>query len=300
MSLSIPEWTFIRYVLFRKTIDPKTTLFLVWETCRSTVIVMDVLATILSTNLPSKYYVYPDYVVAFSRVMAGMDVYLRLHCQYYNEKGILVTHPLYTAKHYLSRSFLIDLMGALPMTMVSIAKLFGTNHETRTKGIIRLLTRPIQLYRPLSVLSYCESELHWSKASMLMKLRYTIVTAAILCICANFLLLFTCRYTSEGMDCRGHNWLYSSPLENPHQSWHVTSLQALYLTLGIYANALTGTFKAVTDNEMFFFVMMVFCLHMFRTAIIAKFTSSTVRPFVQSITVYRMSRSFRLSGGRKY
>lgn len=37
-----------------------------------------------------------------------------MHVCYYNKKGILVTHPKYTALYYLKRGFFGDLLGLLP------------------------------------------------------------------------------------------------------------------------------------------------------------------------------------------
>lgn len=37
-----------------------------------------------------------------------------MHVCYYNSKGILVTHPRYTTKNYLTRGFVGDMLGLIP------------------------------------------------------------------------------------------------------------------------------------------------------------------------------------------
>lgn len=274
------EWGFMRYIMIRKTIDPKSKFFLCWEGFRNCTIIVDVIVTLLSINLLEGYSVHSDYITGTSRFVAAIDILIRTHCQYYNHKGILVTHPLYTAKNYLQHSFLIDVMGAIPLTMLGISKLFGSNYETQTKGVIRLMTRPVLLYRPLMALNYIEKELHWSKGSLLMKIRHTAIIVVLLGIIANILMLFTCEYKTLGqrykVDCTGENWLAHSQLKADLHNPDLMFTQSLYYIVAIYGNALSGIHKTVSIGEIRFFVILVFVLHMIKIVVIAKFTSSTV------------------------
>ena len=39
------------------------------------------------------------------------SLYLGLHMAYYDNEGVLVSHPVYTASQYLTSNFAIDLLG---------------------------------------------------------------------------------------------------------------------------------------------------------------------------------------------
>ena len=43
--------------------------------------------------------------------------YIGLHTAYYNEGNVLVTHPLYTARHYFGNGFFFDLLCCFPFEM---------------------------------------------------------------------------------------------------------------------------------------------------------------------------------------
>lgn len=79
--------------------------------------------------------------------------YIRLHVGYYNKRGILVTHPKYTAIHYLSHAFFIDLLGVLPFP--DILYLFKTLHTKYNDSVTHFhmiksylsYTKLLQMYR---------------------------------------------------------------------------------------------------------------------------------------------------------
>lgn len=267
--------------MLRTTVNPKSKAFLCWEIARTITILTDVVATLLSIYILRDYAYYTDIAVTMSRAAAAVDIYIRFHCQYYNRNGILVTHPLYTAKYYLHTAFLTDVISALPLTFMQLAELFGSHNVARSKGIIRLVTRPIQLYRPFLAISYLESSLHWSKGSILMKIKYTGLMFVMLGIYANVLLLYTCDFyminSTEMVNCTTtDNWLSRSNLSTISQSSFMNFAQTIYFTVSIFANTLCGTYKDFTTNETKIFIVTVTSLHIIRIVVLAKFISSTV------------------------
>lgn len=86
---------------------------------------------------------------------------MRLHVCYYNSMGILVTHPKCTALYYLTHSFMIDLIGALPMDEILrilwdidiTYKLSLTNTYYKGRTIVRFL-KLLQIYRLPTAFSY--------------------------------------------------------------------------------------------------------------------------------------------------
>ncbi|KAI4460643.1 cyclic nucleotide-gated cation channel subunit a [Holotrichia oblita] len=275
------EWGCVRYLMLRTTVNPKSRAFLCWEITRTTTILVDIVATILSIYILRDHTYYTDIAVTISRAAAAIDIYIRFHCQYYNRNGILVTHPLYTAKYYLHSAFFTDVISALPLTFMQIAEMFGRNNLTRSKGIIRLMTRPIQLYRPFLAISYLESSLHWSKGSILMKIKYTGLLFVMLGIYANIMLMYTCEYytinSTEVVNCTAtNNWLSRSNLTQISQASFMNFAQTIYFTVSIFANTLCGTYKSFTTTETKMLIVIVTSLHMLRIVVLAKFISSTV------------------------
>lgn len=83
-------------------------------------------------------------------ILAFIDIYIRLHVCYYNDQGILVSHPLSTAKHYLAHGFAVDLLGALPLYMIQQQSIVNTAGEIQISSFGREIARMnkvIQLYR---------------------------------------------------------------------------------------------------------------------------------------------------------
>lgn len=82
--------------------------------------------------------------------LAFLDIYIRLHVCYYNEQGILISHPLSTAKHYLSHGFAVDLLGALPLYLIKHQPEInadGANQISFFANEISNILKVIQLYR---------------------------------------------------------------------------------------------------------------------------------------------------------
>lgn len=90
--------------------------------------------------------------------------YIRLHVGYYNKRGILVTHPKYTAVHYLSHAFIIDLLGFLPMQ--EMLHLFKAVHKHVPDSVAQFYkiqsylayTKLLQMYRLPDAFAYFQRD----------------------------------------------------------------------------------------------------------------------------------------------
>lgn len=79
---------------------------------------------------------------------------------YYNKKGILVTHPKYTAVYYLSHAFIIDFLAVLPMQeilylfkAVNMHNPASVAHFYNTQGYLAYL-KLLQMYRLPAAFAY--------------------------------------------------------------------------------------------------------------------------------------------------
>lgn len=84
--------------------------------------------------------------------------YIRFHVGYYNEKGILVAHPLYTAKYYLSHAFIIDLIGCFPFDYIVQAITIDLKNYQQVNVYVSGL-RLLQIYRFISIFMYYEENI---------------------------------------------------------------------------------------------------------------------------------------------
>ncbi|KAK9738491.1 Cyclic nucleotide-binding domain [Popillia japonica] len=136
-------WKIVRYVLLRRTILPYGKFLRNWEIFKA------ISAFIISFLTPSQWvylYYVPQimYVYYIVYVIGAADMYIRLHVCYYNNDGILVTHPKYTAKYYLTHAFLIDFLACFPFASV-LTKL--GNIETAKAVILLNCNVLLQMYR---------------------------------------------------------------------------------------------------------------------------------------------------------
>eukprot|EP00058_Branchiostoma_floridae_P006940 XP_002592428.1 hypothetical protein BRAFLDRAFT_67294 [Branchiostoma floridae] len=87
-----------------------------------------------------------------------VDMYIKLHAAFYNDKHVMVTHPLETARHYLKTNFQMDIMASFPIELVAIP--FITNWDytdlMALVGLLRL-NRVLIAYNLLLFFDYLES-----------------------------------------------------------------------------------------------------------------------------------------------
>lgn len=90
--------------------------------------------------------------------------YIRLHVGYYNRKGILVTHPKFTAIHYLSHAFIVDFISVLPIQeMLHLFKAVNKNVSSSVTQFYRIQSylayvKLIQMYRLPDAFAYFQRD----------------------------------------------------------------------------------------------------------------------------------------------
>lgn len=90
--------------------------------------------------------------------------YVRFHVSYYNKRGILVTHPKYTALNYLSRAFILDLLGAFPLgNMLSLFVKINYKDRYSVRNYYKQLSmlslnKLLQMYRVPDAFAYFQRD----------------------------------------------------------------------------------------------------------------------------------------------
>ncbi|XP_071052095.1 uncharacterized protein [Onthophagus taurus] len=106
----------LRVLFLRVTIYPDSKFLMIWEIFRCFFAIFSAILYMI----PPIHLTPFKFVLILLDITAYVDIYVRMHVCFYNPDGILVTHPLITAKHYFSHGFLMDLLGVLPLNFASM------------------------------------------------------------------------------------------------------------------------------------------------------------------------------------
>ncbi|CAG2061389.1 unnamed protein product [Timema podura] len=173
---SLRKWRFIKFLLLPYCVSPNGNFIKVY--C----IVRTIAAIVVGFIQPFHQSIMPfdlniDGLVMLLDIIAYLDLYVCMHVGYFNEMGVLVTHPLYTAKHYLQHNFVIDLLACFPFSYViySLQSAEDEDDESpaNTFQNVAHLNVVLQLYRlPLGV-QYLEGNI-LQKADIIRVFKYVI------------------------------------------------------------------------------------------------------------------------------
>lgn len=199
----VGAWSFLRFLLLRKTINPDSWFYVCWEVLRCIVgVVYAFCAITMSTLIGHSMQIWGK-VVLFTvfNFYCWIDLYVRMHCQFYNRKGILVTHPLTTARHYIRTSFTVDLISAIPVRGLQLDQLLGSRHQTHVMICVMLFTKLLHLHRPWSGLSYLEQKYKGKKGLAVHMTKYLLVIIIAIAFCQSLAMLMICEARAEKLYC---------------------------------------------------------------------------------------------------
>lgn len=133
-------------------------------------------------------------------IIKVLDLYIRMHCQYYNNMKILVTHPWSTAKHYLSTSFSVDLISYFPAEFFGTSHVFGTRYSISyiLSVFFSMLCRPLQMHRFFSLLTYFQSNIHNQRAVIIQAIKYSVLVFIVTAVSAALLVSQICVVSITG------------------------------------------------------------------------------------------------------
>ncbi|KAI4469151.1 cyclic nucleotide-gated cation channel subunit a [Holotrichia oblita] len=233
-------FSFVHYLLLRTVILPHGKFLIVWESFR---VIFAILANLLFyttfLSVKSQFYV----VFIFIDFTAICDLYIRLHVAYYNENGILIKHPLCTAKHYLTHGFLIDALAICPLSFLFISQNMW----------FYLLTgkRLLQLHRYVQFIRVLQGR-NLKPVRNWYVLTYIPLAIILFNLFGNWLIIADCAYVSDnprinldyiGLNCSDESILNSIRLSRP-----ITRLKAhLY---GVYSATLILLNISVEGNGL--------------------------------------------------
>ncbi|XP_022900942.2 uncharacterized protein [Onthophagus taurus] len=264
---SLLMFSFIRFFLMKVTFHPEGKFLYFWESQRIFFAVLSCLGSFCVPILKSKSKFY----LIFLDVTALIDVYVRLHVGYYQENGVLVTHPLKTSVHYITHGLLIDLLGILPVR-------YFYKYSVITEVFFNS-SRLLQLHRYIQFLNYCKNDIlkPTNRKTTILYIPLILILTNILA-CTLFLLecnitenennYLTNNLTLIGFKCNDHSLLASSHYKNKitlfdahwYLLWVLTSLMTDRHFIG-YSIKSTHSFMVLALVKVFslYINVMIFC-----------------------------------------
>lgn len=210
---ALGRWSLIRFVMLNHTINPKSTFFIVWEITHCVFLIIQALIFLFKYSILFDYCDTVGHVIVVLKLISWVDVYIRFHIQYHDEQGLLITHPIKTAKHYLSTSFFIDFLGCIPTAKIGFQHLFFSEDAHLNEVIIGLFTNFLQMYRVSGALDYISFSMTSSKGMHLQTIKYMFGVTMAIAFFADFQMLYMCRLPKKGetmMKCIKGSWITHS------------------------------------------------------------------------------------------
>ncbi|XP_039281813.1 uncharacterized protein LOC111052522 isoform X2 [Nilaparvata lugens] len=272
----------LRFVLMPITINPNGSFMYSWEISRG---VFAFCSSIIFPILPYLMTYKPGmiYVPLFLDFTALADIYIRMHTCFYNEEGLLVLHPLVTAIHYFSSSFVIDLLAWLPLNYFigphpvdGNADWFWVTHWS--SDIIRC-NRILQMHRLVSWFVYQENQI-LRKTAHITFCKYFIISLMFLNTLASILEFITIRYqvnphskqVNYDMLKQQHSWIYSYHPDftlDTIGDFLTMHLIAYYWTASVALAIGPGDISAQNVEEMVYVCTVVVLGFLFYTYVLA-------------------------------
>ncbi|KAL0277529.1 UNVERIFIED_CONTAM: hypothetical protein PYX00_004779 [Menopon gallinae] len=145
-------------LLLRRTINNNGKLYLAWELFRLACLITSAIFWPLVFIVP--YQHSRQFLVGFLLgldVLSIIDLYIKMHVSFYNNKGIKVTHSLITAIHYMHTSMFLDSLFIIPfshcLVIATTDSAFAVDHGP---AVFHSIIRTISLYRLLVYIRYQE------------------------------------------------------------------------------------------------------------------------------------------------
>lgn len=243
-------------------------------------------ALVLYTLFAMKFYLRRKgsgdlHLRRFIDIFLVVDLYVRLHIRYYDEKGIKITHPLHTAYYYIKTSFLLDLICIFPIQDLDLHTMFGIDRRYHVLMLIYTLIKPLTLHRVFNALSYLQEESKQGRAMLYQNIRYVGLVLVVLGIFSSMLEIVTCWDISKTKDifysCPNDSWItMTMDTKQFEHSFYTASILCCYAVLSIFATCTVGLFRFQTSKEMIIIFILAAGLFGLRWFVLAKITSSRV------------------------
>lgn len=271
------KWRFIRFIFMKNTIDTNRRFYEYYEISRFTANSILSLVAVTSCNALMKFS-YVTIPLTYTCLLLGLvDFYVRMHCQYYNKLGILVTHPLSTAKNYFTTSFIADLWCVFPIFLID--DIFGEKNISYTYMYMAMATRPFAMHRLIGYLNYCQSDITAKRTNLIQSFKFSIVVAEGLAIFATLLQLSTCDIGSGTVVCKKKDTWLGTALVKYYQQPYEVFVTCFYVVTTLFTATSVGEVALNNLQEIFVFFGIILVLFVGRMFLITKLLGTRVSNF---------------------
>lgn len=210
-----------------------------------------------------------------------MDMYIRLHVQYYNDMGILVTNPFCTAKHYLQTSFTVDVLATFPYAALSVPDIFSRRYLHLSTTIMMTVTRSLQLYKINGGINVIQQNLSLSKCQIIETIKYSGLLILMCGLLINICLLLSCHYfhTKEGLKiaCSDTSWLGMAKLAGTKDNdVKATVLESMYLIVMAIGKISTNSIFVYDPKEIIWVLFLYVLGSIMKMCLLGKVASYSV------------------------
>ncbi|CAH2980383.1 unnamed protein product [Chilo suppressalis] len=129
---------YLRYVFLPGSITPHGMFLKFWCALRFVLAVYYILT--IPYNFATRQYKY-SFMYTWPDILLYIDVVVMAYVAYYNEKSLLVTHPLLTTSRYLKSTFILDIISIFPLEQVLRIVNENTNMDLYRMNRMLLVTR---------------------------------------------------------------------------------------------------------------------------------------------------------------
>lgn len=189
----------LRYVLFKSSVNPKRALFFCMETFHYACGLSRTVTAILYDNVFFPHKMTVNWFYRGTDVVYVIFLYIRMHVQYYNDNGILVTHPWMTMRHYVSTCFLTDLWSFVPISYSGLQDIIGRDMRIFTGFIFRITSRPLQMHRFIGLLNYLQSNIQSPRLYTIQAVKYITIAAVLVGVIGTVFQYHSIKVTHHGV-----------------------------------------------------------------------------------------------------
>ncbi|XP_055341879.1 uncharacterized protein LOC129590595 isoform X2 [Paramacrobiotus metropolitanus] len=169
-AVHVSRWAaYLTRLLMSYTVPMDGTFLLVWERIRLAECLLLFVLSMVQTAFQIDDWFYFGVLYALD-LYAITDLYLKFHIQYANDMNIVVTHPLMTAKRYLSSTFFMDFIALFPFEFFMLLVPDGLSRAEILHWVMYCrLNRCLQIYRIPLAFSFMEADIKVDTSSLLLK-----------------------------------------------------------------------------------------------------------------------------------
>lgn len=269
---------YFKYALLRVTFHCNGKFVMYWEISRCIFALLSVMLSPMAVITAHQVMIYHAFLV-FLDITAYLDIYVRHHISYYNNRHVEVTHPLNTAIYYWKHALIVDLTGVIPVDKIIP---YILRMEANTTAIVLMrLNRLLQFYRTYMFFKQKQKQ---SGSLLWVVLMFLISFVFMINIIASLLVVIDCKYNNklqasskftQGIQCEKSSFLYPheyNSFDSPYSPLKIQCL-SIYFVTSILCGIPVEGFRLLTGEVYVQLIVLaligMICIMHIKTTVVA-------------------------------